>query len=299
MRAFQPIAVTADILTSSVPEDEPSWLVGTNYTLDATVRGIGVNAHKLYVSLQTPNTGHEPGVTASAAFWLETGATNRMRMFDEAVGSQTFRAENISVSVSVDERVTALVLANIDAATAHVTVTDPADGVVFDREYVLTDDSAITDWYAYFYEPINRATELIELGLPNYAGADIAITLAGPGSTVRCGACLIGRAQDLGATQWGPTLGIQDFSVKERDAFGNFRLRERAYSRTGTFDLLVDAGFVDRLQTVLAAWRATPVVYIGDEDYGSTVIFGFFTDLTTVIAWPDVSLCNLRLESLI
>lgn len=282
-------------LLSNVLEDEPVWSSATAYAIGATVRGAtALTKHKLYYSLVASNQNN---AVTDATKWLALGATNRWKMFDQALNSQTIYPDSISTVLSVKERVDTIALLNIDAELVNVTITD-AGVVVFDETYTLTDDAGINNWHGYFFEDVTRASDKIIQNLPLFTGAQIKITLADPGGTVRCGACILGRAKEIGTANYGGSVGIQDYSVKQRDAFGNYTVLERAFSRRASFEVMVQAGYVDRLHTLLAGYRATPIVYIGADSYASTVVYGFYRDFSVAISYPSHSLCTLELEGL-
>jgi len=50
---------------------------------------------------------------------------------------------------------------------------------------------------------------------------------------------------------------------------------------------------------LLDGYRATPIVYLGSEQFGSTIVYGFYNDYAAVIAYPTHSLLNIQLESLV
>lgn len=177
-------------------------------------------------------------------------------------------------------------------------VTVNGDGVVYDETYNLSSYSGITDWYNYFYEPIIRKSDFIALDLPPYSGASIEVTLTDTGNTAYCGALIYGLSKEHGATQYGMQLGITDYSVKEQDAFGNYSILERSYRRTSEMSLWVDNTYVDQLHTTLAALRATPTIYIGSDEYGASIVYGFYKDFSTSVAYPTTSICTLTLEGL-
>ena len=85
MKIIRPVAVTDTVFGSStVPESEPVWVVGTTYALDAVVRGnTAETAHKLFLSVQAANVGHP---VTDPLWWVEMGPSNRWAMFD---GSNT------------------------------------------------------------------------------------------------------------------------------------------------------------------------------------------------------------------
>ena len=56
---------------------------------------------------------------------------------------------------------------------------------------------------------------------------------------------------------------------------------------------------VDRLQNILAGYRATPILYIGTDEFGSTAILGFYKDFSIAISYFAYSVCTIEIEGLI
>jgi hypothetical protein len=299
MQLVRPITVTDAVLTSSnvTDPDQPAWSAATTYALGQRVSVTAANYHKVFESAQAGNTNHNP-TTDNGTWWTEVGATNRWAMFDGIIQSQTTRADSIAVILAVPGRIDTVALLNVSALSAHITLTAAAVGVVYDHTASLVSPSGITDWYAYFFEPIARLADIVFTGLPPYANATLSVTLSAAGETVACGALVAGFSKTLGDLQFSPKLGITDYSVKQADEFGNFTILERAYAKRSDFSVIVQNTFVDELITLLAGYRATPVLYIGNTDYTSTAVYGFYRDFQVEIAYPDVSFCTLELEGL-
>lgn len=299
MILIRPQTVTDAMLTSSnvSATTAAAYNAGATYALGDRVQVDATDSHLIYESLQGSNTNHTPAT--SPTWWALVGATNRWAMFDSTNSSQTSNADSIEVTIQASARVDAVALINISAATARVVMTDPIDGVVYDRTMDLTSESGITDYYEWFFEPVIRKSDVAFTGLPPYLNASITITLTDTGNTVACGACVVGMAREIGRTRLGSGVGIQDYSVKTVDDFGNYTVTERLFSKRGSFDINVDPAMVDELQRLLASYRATPVVWIGDESYGSTILLGFYKDFSIVIAWPTMAQCSLEIEGLV
>ena len=139
---------------------------------------------------------------------------------------------------------------------------------------------------------------LAVLDMPSYTNSRLIVTLTATGSTVLCGEMVFGTQLDLGTTQYGARLGIKDYSVKQRDDFGNMTVIERNYSKRTTFLVMMDNNYIDYFFSLLASYRATPIVWIGSEQYTSTHLLGFYIDFSIEIAYPTVSLCSIEIESL-
>lgn len=298
MRIVQPIAINdAALLSTNVAEVlYPNWDAGYVYSLGARVHIVGPDLHEVYESLTDGNVGNAPSTSPDK--WIYVSATNPWLMFDQSVTSQTVYPDEIQVSIQTTGRVPCLALLNVSASAVHVTMTDAVDGVVFDQTYSLVSDSGIDDWYDYFFEPIERLQDLVVLDMPLYASPIIDVTLSAAGEDVKCGALVLGPQTNVGDTQYGPTVGIQDFSRKERDDFGNYSIVERAFSKRGSFAVVVDAVRVDTLQQFLATLRATPTLYLGTDIYASTAIYGFYIDSQIQIAYPTESILDIEIEGL-
>jgi len=298
MKLIRPVNVTDSLLlASNIPEnDYQPYDAALTYAQGVRVIVIAANVHKIYESLAAANTGNAPA--SSPTWWLEVGTTNRWRMFDTQSTPPSSQANSIDVTLQAQHRVDALALLNINAESARVLMTDSADGVIFDQTYSLTSNSGITDWYAYFFEPIRRKTDLVLTDLPRYSSQKVRVVLNAGGELATCGVMVIGQLLDIGGTQYGAKLGIADYSVKKRNDFGDYQLLERAYSRTASFQLEVPAGFVDEVIHSLAEYRAKPVVYVGSEQYGASAVFGFYKDFSVTIAYPSYSICSIDIEGL-
>ena len=170
--------------------------------------------------------------------------------------------------------------------------------VVYDETYSLTYDGGIDNWYSYFFEPIFRSRDNVEIDMPHYIDPIIDITLTGTGELVSCGACIIGTRLDFGPTQLGARSGIDNYSVKTRDNFGNYNILERAFSKRADFTSWINNGRIGAMQDTLSDYRATPIVYIGEESLTNMIIYGFYKDFSIDIAYPDVSICTTTIEGL-
>lgn len=99
--------------------------------------------------------------------------------------------------------------------------------------------------------------------------------------------------------RYGARVGIQDYSVKRRDDWGNISIVERAFSRRANWNMFIKKQDVDLFQNTLAQLRGKPALYIGGENYDCTSIYGFYKDFDTIIEYPHYSECSIELEGLI
>lgn len=299
MLVVRPVTVDDTVFVSStVPESEPVWSSVTSYAQGAVVRGhTPATTHRLFESQQSSNSNHDP-TTDTGTWWIETGPSNRWAMFDTLIETQTEADDEIGAVVQPEGIVDTVSVQAISAATLRVVQTDDGEGVVFDETFNLVSDSGITDEYSWCFEPIRRLTEKTITGLKPYAGASVSVTLEAEGETVKCGALVPGLSRWVGRTRYGVQVGILDFTQKSRDQYGRYVVIPGSYSKRGAFPILVENTLIDELVDLLAGLRTTPTLYVGDEDYASTTVYGYFRDFNVEIAYPTHSLCSLEIEGL-
>ena len=279
---------------------------GTGVTANTTITAFGsgsgftgtytVSAYQTVGS--TTITGCAP--VTNETYWVRADSTNRWRMLDSSTSSQTANVGTITKTFQlVDTYVDSVVLLNIDCTEVSVVMNDPTDGEVYNKTKSGIDSSAIFDVYDYTFEPIVRKTDLLFENLPKYPNATITVTVTtGTGQTALCGLCMPGQSYYVGITRTGMQLGIQDYSRKTIDDFGNASFTEGNYSRKLNMLVVVDNSKVDFLHSLLASYRATPAVYIGDSGYGASYVFGKFNDFNIEIPYPRHSLCSIEIEGL-
>ena len=295
MKVLTPTPITDALFTSSTaPEtDHAAYAAGTTYALGAKV--IRAGTHRRYESLQAGNTGNTP--ESSPTWWLDIGPTNRWAMFDSVVGTATTLASPLTVVLAPGYS-SALALLELVGTSVTVSMTSAtAGGSVYSRTISL-DASEVSDYYEYFFDPFVQRTSIVLTDLPPYA--DGVLTVSITGSTVACGLLKVGLLTDLGLTLAGVTAGINDYSVKETDAFGNTILTERAWSRRLTARVMVDKADFNRVDRKLSDLRATPVVWIASEDeqLAPLVAFGFSRSFNTEITYPWHFMCSLEIEGM-
>lgn len=241
MRMTRPYSVTAANLTSNVAITGTEYAVSGTYALGATViNTTGTSpTYREYESLIADNTGN---ALTDATKWLDLGAINRFRMFDTVNGTTTTNATSINVTVAVTGRADSIGLLGLDAETVQVIMTAGVYGTVYDQTYSLLSDSGITSWYEYFSEDVVYSADLVLTDLPLYTDPSIQVIISKASGTVTCGTMILGQSRNLGAAIYGAQGGIQDYSRKEVDDFGNYTLVERSYAKRNRFKLVSEIG---------------------------------------------------------
>lgn len=295
MRIIRPVDVTpAILLSSNVPEDDyPAWTAGTYSQGDRRMLD-----HRIYeVLAETTADAPLDGLKKSPPTWLDLGANNRWRMFDDKVSSLTEQAGSIAVELQPGAVINSLALFNLRGREAVVTLTDPVDGVVYQRTVELI-DAGVTNWYDWFFAPIPRQTDFVLLDLPAYGTATLSVTIDNADGIAAAGHMVMGRQAEIGVALYGTGVGVIDYSRKTTDEFGNTFVLQRSYSKRAEFDVVIDTEHVGYVQRLLAGIRAQPVVWIGEQSYEATVLFGYYRDFSISISGPSVSDATITVEGL-
>lgn len=298
LKVLVPVAIEdAQFVSSSVPEtDFAAWSAATTYALAAKV----IYKHRIWESLQASNLNKVPDAVGST-WWLDIGPTNQWAMFDGQTSTATKAIGSLTTTVLPGRAVNG-------AAAIGVTGIQSAKAEMFDGATLVftqtktVDNTFISNWYEYFFEPYDVQTELIFGPMPPYASATVRLTLTGStGSTpVGCAAFSVGSTVEIGEVQAGAGAGIVDYSRKETDTFGTTTLVRRNFAKRTNYDMLVENSQLRRVFSTLAELRATPAVWIGSDDYklSPLVVYGFYKDFSINIAYRSFSTCSLEIEGL-
>ncbi|MFD0669725.1 carbohydrate-binding protein [Ramlibacter sp. MAHUQ-53] len=293
----RPVQVTdAMLVSSNVPEtDYAAWSNAATYGVGDRV--ILTSTHKVYESLQASNLNHDP-VTA-AAWWIEVGPTNRWRVLDTSNSTQTTNANSISYTLRPGQAINTVAALNVSNATSmRVRLIDPVYGTVFDKTQDFTRAPLVSTWWAWFFGQKRARTQFVVSGLPSYPNADLVIDLVG-NSALAIGVIVFGQEQRFGLTlRSGARVGIQDYSRRQTNDFGDTTLVVRAFAKRASFELLLESLQVDDLQNYLAEVRAVPCLWIGSGQFEAAVVFGFYKSFDILISYPTYADCTLEIEGL-
>jgi len=300
MKLIRPITVTDAVLQSSnvAEDDHPEWDSATTYNVGDRV--IVISTHRIYESLLDGNVDNDP-TTDDGTNWLNIGATNRFRAFDQTITDQVTNTTSITYSFDPQSLVNAIACFNLDAVEAQVVLTDPEEGVVYDETVSLLDNGAVSDLYTYFFEPIVRKPDFVLFDLPNYLSVAIDINISvEAGETAKVGQIVFGNQSILGITTYGTSVSIQDYSTKDTDDFGNVTLTKRRFAQLVDYDVKVQTSAVRNVQKVLAGFRTTPIVYSGTDGgiYGD-LVYGYYRNFGINISSPSFSDATIEVEGLV
>lgn len=305
----EPIEITDSILDCScsppmtnVPEnDYPQWDNSVTYALGDRI--ILISTHKIYESLQNTNLNKDPTLLSSAVWWIEVSPTNRWAVFDTSISTVTQQANNITYVLNPEQAINAIGFLNIkNASELNVTMYSPSTGspgIVYEKTVSLTSLPSTSSWWSFFYSRDKEQNQVILTDLPSYTDGIIKIELIG-GSSLSIGTILLGQQFAVGlGIKYGARIGIQDYSRKETNDFGDTILVKRAFAKRLNCELFLDNDEVDILSEKLAELRATPCLWIASTEFDSTIVFGFYNSFDILISYTNHSDCELEIEGLV
>jgi hypothetical protein len=307
IKIVEPLNITDSILDDSgsppltnVPEnDYPVWASGTTY--DEGDRVILTSTHRIYESLLGSNTGNDPTLLSSPTFWIEVGPTNRWAVFDTSVSTQTVQANNITYTLEPGSAINLLAVLNVTNGTqVTVTMNSPSQSPseVYSKTIDLGGLPLVPSWWAWFFGTKIQVTQAIFDDIPPYVDGIVTVEILG-GSDLSVGVIMMGQQQLFGlGIKYGARVGIQDYSRKETNEFGDTILVQRAFAKRANVDLFLNKFEVDSLQRELSRIRAIPCLWILSNDYESTTLFGFYNNFDILINYPEHADCELEIEGL-
>lgn len=279
------------------------------FTVSLTPGGAAINTTTAGSGVHTfadaRNIGIDPTIAANTVrgdtsnvaetvYWLEVGATNRWRMFDNSASGQSSQAGAIEFAI-LPGQITALGLVNIAATSGSVTLYDPIDGLVFASVFALLEQN-VFDWLQYFVAPATMKTDYIVDNVPAYNSGIVTVSLVN--STALCGEVIAGLEQSLGRAQWGAKPGITSFGKKETDPYGTRFLEPGNYQKRLSIDVFVEDDYADEANRLMTIYRETPMLWIGDKNKTSTIVYGFYNDYDLVLQSIAGSFLTAEIEGL-
>lgn len=306
MRMIRPIAMTDAIFnTSTIPEtDATEWSAVTAYVA-GNVAMVSTTYHTIYKCL-VGNTNKFPPDNIDNGYWQKLYRTNRWRMWDEKSKSASFYGATIDVSVIPGELFNAMALLNVVADDITVQVTDPTEGLVYDRDIDMLDLTGITDFYEWFFEPLANKTSIALFDLPAYPAASLRIIVYNTGGNREVGEFVFGTLKELGRAQYPYNVSVDNYSKKKDDPDDGYPIiDEKKFFKIVDYNLLIDPDKVANIENEIGIYLNTPAVYVGyldDDDAESagigqeTIIYGYVKSFDANVEGIGVANATARLS---
>ena len=229
------------------------------------------NTKRIYRSTKDNNTD----TLDNELSWVDYGATNSFKMFDEIANTQSKFTSSATVEITSYWHDTISFLNLKGVTSIQVVQADiNTSEVLFDATYNLI-NYGVQSLYEYWYNPTTLQTDLFIDNLIFSKNAKITITFSS-NSVGYVGAVVTGNKQDLGVTLYGTSVKIKDYSQYKDDPYGNMSFERRPFARIINAKAVIDNSMADYIFGNVAELRGDISLFVGDDrDKG-------FTSLTTL-----------------
>lgn len=283
MKMIPPLTITESMVSSNVPEPAPgevAWVSGATYGIGDVV--IRTTTHRRYVCKAAGVSSVPP--ESAPLVWDDDGPTKRWAMFDRERSTQSeVSGGPIVVSITPGSRINALGLVGLHGASARAVMTVGAS-TLYDRTVNLLLRNT-TSWREYYYGAFKVRSGLARFDLPMSAGATLTLTIQPTGGVARCGAVVLGMAEDLGTIIDAPVSDVTNFSKVTRDEFGMATLVKRRNVPLLQHRVLAPASRLDRLRQLRDEMDAVPALWSGADDREGSHFFDTLLVLGIAKKW--------------
>lgn len=293
LRTVSPLEISDSVLIAQPPLEDAAvaWVAG------AWPKGSRVRyQHQVYQAGADINDATAP--PDNPTIWIKVGPTNTWALFNgrtsqsskfNATASYRFRFGRVVDAVSA--------IGLVDVQSVRVRVVDPTFGTVYDTALTVGLAPAAADWWEWHFGQWTPTGALgLFMGLPAYPQADVLVDFTGT-TQMEVGNLILGNASEWGiGVDLGASVGIQDFSKKSSNEYGDRLLVEGAYIGWADMSVPISRAEVTPISRYMAQNRAKPILFIGSEDIEALNIFGIAKDWSVTIEYTQYSLFAIQLE---
>lgn len=216
-----------------------------------------------------------PQSTADTAseWWVRLGATNRWRAFDNRLGGLTTGRTTITYTIQLLRTLNAICFFSLNAETVRLRVVAPDLAILEDRTIQMAARESGGNFWENVYNPITFNPDLVITDLLMPAGTTIELTIMA-GSAAQVVEIMIGNDISIGETLFDSSLGIIDYSRKDRDEWGGIFIVPRPVTKTVNFRFSIPTEGASRVQRIMERVTSKVCVFYaveGSDPFGTTV----------------------------
>ena len=291
-------------ISANFSESETAWLLASVFNYGDTIR----DGHYLYQYAGQDGTNSilTPSVDSIGLnpVWVEYAPSNYYAMLDGKTSNQTSNLNTIVITVACSNYDT-ISLLNIEGVSVDLSLYDNTSAsVVYTNSIDLTDTTEIVDFYTYCFNPFTFLPSIYVDTMPLYNDAELTITLtATTGSDAKIGRLVFGRSFYVGDTSYGASLGLESYSSKVTDEFGNVSLVHRGSVNLDTYQVYIPTNKVPMLIRKGQELDAIPILFIMDESSTSNLQnllnYGYWQTFNMIIPNPVKSTMSITVKGIL
>jgi len=273
-------------ITANFSETETAWSSGSVYSYGSEAR----DGHYIYAysGADLTNTTASPSTflqTDPLCPWVLMRPSNYYAMLDGRTDSQTAVMNQIVIEIA-DDNYDYVALLDIDGISVAYELKDSLGNVVYTISQSLQDESSVVDFFTYCFNPFKFSRSSLKV-LPIYGnGAKLKITLTNTtGYYAKIGRLVFGRSYFVGDTAMGGSLGLESYSIRNINVFGEYTATHIGAVNLDTFQVRVQTELIPNHKRKIIDLDAIPCLFIMDETINSNVenllTYGTWQDFTT------------------
>ena len=293
LKTISPLEITDSLLIAQPPIEDAAvaWTAGS-WPKGSRVR----YQHIVYQAGSAVNDAIPP--PDNQTVWIPVGPTNTWALFNGRTSQSSKFNATASYRFKFGRAVDAVAaIGLVDVQTIRVRVIDPTYGTVFDKSLTVGLAPEIPDWWEWHFGVWTPTGALgMFTGLPAYPQADVLVDFTGT-TKMEVGNLIMGNSKEWGlGVEVGASVGIQDFSRKDLDEYGNRVLVERTYIGWADMSIPVRRAEITPLKSYMAQNRAKPILFIGSQDIEALNVFGIAKDWSIAIEYYGYAIFAIQLE---
>ncbi|MDD5212346.1 MAG: hypothetical protein PHV62_08010 [Sulfuricurvum sp.] len=278
-----------------------AWNIATVYAANDYV-SVSTN-HGEYQAV-SGNTGKDPRLAINlydatknpTGCWTFLGTTNRWKMFDQYLNTQTVNPLSITATLTCYDA-QAIFIGNIDADSVQIQIKENFGGTIIeDVTYSMIPDPI--DWMAYLYGSWLDERKRNIIYERTTLTRDVTIIVTATATTAKIGSFFAGYSNIIGATLWQFRASALDYSTVATDTqSGATFLQQGNYAKLLDATLFINTSISDEIYSMLVSLRGIPIVFYDNPE--TTLVYGFIKTFDMNISGPVETKIDLKLQGLI
>jgi len=272
------IVITDSNVAGSIYSD---WNSATAYAINNSVY---LPSTKGEYQALTVNTNKQPDLNPTD--WKFLGTTNKYKMFDQFLNTQTVNSGSIVVDLVV-YGANGIYLGNLDAISVEIDIIDNSTLDVIESA-LFTMYRDVSNWQDYYFGNwIDDTKDSIMYERTTLTqNISALITIDNGLNDAKCGIYASGTIKEVGQTRFDAKVGALDYSsVAVDSSTGATYLNRGNYAKTLSLDIFTHTQTANYVFKTLSDARGTPLVFIGGV-YDLLSVYGYIQKYEELVRGP-------------
>ncbi len=273
-------------ISTNLEQPLPEWVEATSYDADVFVM---YNNHK-FMSIVNNNQGIDPELNTGK--WLLMGVDNAYAAIDLHSSTKTVIDDGLTtIELSFDATdLKQIAFGEVEGGILTITEKDSGGGVVKTKDYTI--ETGSTHPADIKVELLQATTALVEVTLTRNTNnkAFISSMVGGVGVTA-------------GDTEYGVTIDIVDYSIKQTDEYGITTLVRREAREIMTCDIVAPAENIQSIKKTVKSVLGKAVMFIADPEHDSKfdnlIILGYIGEYDIYLNNGVIARSQMRIEEVL